>query len=125
MDKRAIRARIRTSRKESEVPKRSRKNHPRDLKAKVALAAVRNEGSLSGLAKRCIDDCPGQSTAWKERLVKGATDVFADEWPTGPPVDAKRLHAKIGDLALAKDFDKGTVGIWSDYPEVYPFCSWA
>jgi transposase-like protein len=59
------------------MSKRPRRNHAPAFKAKVALAAVRNEGTLADLAKR-FDVHPGQITAWKEQLVAAAADVFAD-----------------------------------------------
>ena len=44
------------------MSKRTRRNHAPEFKAKVALAAVRSEDTLAGLAKR-FDVHPAQVTA--------------------------------------------------------------
>ena len=80
------------------------------FKAKVALAAVQGEGPLAELAKR-VDVHPAQVTAWKDQLLAGAADVFAEGGRrTEPPVDVKTLHAKIGELALENDFLEHALG---------------
>ena len=85
------------------MPKRSRRNHAPAFKAKVALAAVRNECTLAELSKR-FDVHPGQITAWNDELLAGAPDVFADGGRhTDPPVDVQKLHAKIGEITLEND----------------------
>ena len=86
------------------MAKRSRRNHAPAFKAKVALAAIRNEGTIAELGKR-FDVHPAQVTAWKEQLLASAAEVFgAVPRATEPPVDVKTLHATIGELALENDF---------------------
>ena len=92
------------------MSKRPRRNHAPAFKAKVALAAVKGDGTLAELAKR-FDVHPAQVTAWKDQLLAGAADVFADGGRrTDPPVDVKTLHAKIGALALENDFLEHALG---------------
>lgn len=84
------------------MSKRTRRNHAPEFKAKVALAAVRNEDTLAAQAKR-FDVHPGQVTAWKEQLLRAAADVFAEGRHTDPPVNVQMRHAKIGEITLEND----------------------
>ena len=70
------------------MTRRPRRNHSPAFKAKVALAALKGEKTLTGLAQ-IFDVHPNQITAWKAQLLEGAA-----------PVDLKALHAKIGELTL-------------------------
>jgi transposase-like protein len=93
------------------MTRRPRRNHTPAFKAKVALAAIKGEKTLSELAQD-FDVHPNQITAWKAQLLDGAAGVFG----SGPssseaaPVDLKTLHAKIGELTLENDFLEGALG---------------
>jgi hypothetical protein len=68
------------------------------VKAKVALAALKGEKTLSELAEQ-LDVHANQITQWKGQLLEGAAGVFGGESKAGPAeasVDLKSLHAKIG-----------------------------
>ena len=88
------------------MTRRARRNHTAAFKAKVALAAIKGEKSLSELAQ-AFDVHPNQITTWMRQLLEGAAGVFGADGakPDAPaPVDLKALHAKIGKLALENDF---------------------
>ena len=78
----------------------------------MALAAVKDEKTLSELAQQ-FDVHPNQITQWRGQLLEGAAGVFSSETRsevTEPTIDVKTLHAKIGELALVKDFLSGALG---------------
>lgn len=86
------------------MSRRPRRNHTPAFKAKVAVAALRGDKTLSELAQQ-YDVHPNQITQWKTQLLERASDVFGGEAKSAEPaVDLKALHAKIGELALENDF---------------------
>jgi transposase-like protein len=92
------------------MSKRPRRNHSPVFKAKVALAAVKGERTLSELAQQ-FDVHPNLITQWQTRLLESAADVFETGPSTPEPaIDVKLLHAKIGELTLANDFLSGALG---------------
>jgi transposase-like protein len=93
------------------MTRRPRRNHSPAFKAKVALAALKGEKTLTELAQ-IFDVHPNQITTWKAQLLEGAAGVFGSGAPGGeaPPVDLKALHAKIGELTLENDFLEGALG---------------
>ena len=92
------------------MTKRTCRNHTPAFKAKVALAALKGEKTLGELAQQ-FDVHANQITAWKAQLLEGAAGVFGRGGGevTGPAVDLKVLHAKIGELALENDFLEGAL----------------
>ena len=82
--------------------RRTRRSHSAALKAKVALAALREDKTMGELCKE-FELHPTQINEWKRQLLDRAADVFgAGSAPE--PVDLAPLHAKIGQLALENDF---------------------
>ena len=53
----------------------TRKRYHPEFKAKVALAALKNEETISELAAR-FGIHPTMITAWKRALLEGASDIF-------------------------------------------------
>ena len=94
------------------MSRRVRRNHTPAFKAKVALAAVRGDRTLSQLAEQ-FDVHPNQITSWKAQLEGGAADVFGPRGGNAaalPAIDVKSLHAKIGELTLENDFLEQALG---------------
>jgi len=93
------------------MTKRTRRNHTGNFKAKVALAALRGDKTLTEIAQQ-YEVHPNQVTEWKRQLQERAATVFDGGSSTvgsddGP--DIKTLHAKIGQLALENDFLSGAL----------------
>lgn len=94
------------------MKRRARRNHTPAFKAKVALAAVKNDRTIGQLAEQ-FDVHPNQIASWKEQLLEGAAEVFERSGgvrSSAPEVDIKTLHAKIGELTLENDFLERALG---------------
>ena len=83
--------------------RRTRRTHSPAFKAQVALAAVREDKTMTELCKE-YEVHSSQILDWKRQLLEGAADVFGAGSRVVPPVDLAPLHAKIGQLALENDF---------------------
>ena len=93
------------------MTRRIRRNHAGAFKAKVALAAIKGEKTLSELARQ-FDVHPNQITTWRAQLLEGAAGLFSGDTKVeaAPVIDVKRLHAKIGELTLENDFLEQALG---------------
>ena len=89
---------------------RPRRNHSPAFKAKVALAAIKGEKTLIELAQE-FDFHPNQIKQWRDQFLEGVTGIFGDagKAETAPVIDAKSLHAKIGELTLENDILSGAL----------------
>ena len=85
---------------------KTRKNHSKEFKAKVALEAVKGVHTLSELATR-YKVHPTQIAQWKRQLVQNAGQVF-ERGGSGGVADAEGLTAPlyqdIGRLKMEVDF---------------------
>jgi transposase len=88
---------------------RSRRNHTPTFKAKVAIAAIKGDQTVSELAKR-FDVHPNSIVQWKSQLLERAAEAFGGDAPKNNGPDIKELHAKIGQLALENDFLERALG---------------
>ena len=83
-----------------------RRNFSSDFKAKVALAAIRGDGTIAELASR-YQVHPNMIGKWKREVLEGLKETFN----RGPgriardhDEEVKRLQAKIGELVVERDF---------------------
>jgi len=91
---------------EERMSKTTRKRYSAEFKAKVALEAIRGELTLSQLGAR-YGVHQTLINAWKKQAVEKLCTVFeSGSSEIGRPSEAEleKLHAKIGQLIVERDF---------------------
>ena len=83
-----------------------RRKYPAELKAKVALEALRGEQTMAELSAR-YNVHPNLIANWKKQAKESLVDVFSGggaKRDAQHETEIKELHAKIGQLTVEKDF---------------------
>ncbi len=84
-----------------------RRNFSPDFKARVALAAIRGDGTIAELAAR-YQVHPNVIGNWKRTALEGLKTTFAGGGAVradrGREEEITRLQAKIGELVVERDF---------------------
>ena len=91
---------------------RERRTFTETFKAKVALAAIRCEGTVAELASR-FSVHPSQVTSWKQQAIEGLREVFADGRSRRAKDEEEhqaRLYQEIGQLQFELDWLKKKAG---------------
>ncbi len=90
---------------------RKRRNHSPDFKAKVALASIKGDETLSELAQRFGINA-NLIVKWKKQLLEQSSEVFTSGKGLAPDRESelKDLQAKIGELTMVNDFLSKALG---------------
>ena len=92
--------------------KESRRKHNPAFKARVALAAIKDDETIAQLAAR-FEVHPSQVRKWKRQMEEGAASIFGDNHAKGTKDKealTARLYQQIGQLKVERDFLENALG---------------
>ena len=92
-----------------------KKNHTNEFKAKVVLAALREDRTLSELSSE-YGVHPIQIGLWKKKMIGGAPRLFAEGGSSlsvdkGQKELIEQLYRKIGEVEVENDWFKKKLGL--------------
>lgn len=93
--------------------RKGRRRHGAELKAKVALAAVRADRTIAELAGH-YEVHPSQIARWKRQLLEGLPEIFSgrpDREQRQQQELTARLYQQIGQLKVELDWVKKKSGL--------------
>ena len=97
------------------MPRRKRRNHRPEFKAKVAFEALKGEQTIAEIADK-YELHSNQVTSWKAKLKKDIATVFETDdnkkQAPDPTEDVESLQAKIGKLSMELDWLKKKSKDW-------------
>jgi putative transposase len=94
---------------------KQRKTYSAELKAKIALEALKGQRTVNEIATH-YGVHPNQVTQWKKQVLEGAEDLFSDRRAhTARDEEALRaqLYQQIGQLKVEVDWLKKKAGLFS------------
>ena len=88
------------------MPRKKRRKYSPELKAKVALEALREESTMSELAAR-YDVHPNLIANWKRKAKEQVLTSFSENRErreASREAEITQLRAKVGELVIERDF---------------------
>jgi transposase-like protein len=93
--------------------KRQRKQYSADLKAKIAVEAVKGQRTIQEIASH-YSIHPSQVTQWKKQLLESAVEIFSNGREHATEADEQmkaELYQQVGKLQVELDWLKKKSGL--------------
>ena len=92
-----------------------RKKYSKELKARIALDAIKSQKTIAELASE-YGVHANQISIWKKQLLDAAPDTFTsgkDKGAEKKEIECDRLYQKVGQLQIEVDWLKKRPAIWN------------